>query len=70
VERVEARGGRALFSFAKSTPVTPEAILALIARSRGGLSLKKEYALEARIPEGPWPAVRDAVRATLTALRP
>ena len=29
------------------------------------MTLKKEYTLEARVPEGPWPAVRDAIRAAL-----
>jgi hypothetical protein len=32
------------------------------------MALKKEYTLEARVPDGPWPAVRDAVRAVLEAL--
>jgi len=69
VERVEARGGRALFTFAPSTPVTPERILGVIGRSRGRMTLKKEYTLDARVPEGPWPAVRDALRAVLESLR-
>jgi len=68
VERVEARGGRAVFTFAPSTPVTPERILNVIAKSRGAMALKKEYSLEVRVPEGPWPAVRDAIRAALGAL--
>jgi transcription-repair coupling factor (superfamily II helicase) len=69
VERVEARGGRALFTFAPSTPVSPERILKVIAGSRGALALKKEYTLEARIPDGPWPAVRGALGAVLESLR-
>ena len=68
VERIETRGGRSVFTFAPSTSVTPDRLLAVIAKSRGALTLKKEYTLEARVPEGPWPAVRDAIRAVLTAL--
>jgi transcription-repair coupling factor (superfamily II helicase) len=68
VERIEARAGRAVFTFAPSTSVTPERILNVIAKSRGAMTLKKEYALEARVPEGPWPAVRDAIRAALALL--
>ncbi len=68
VERIEARAGRAVFTFAPSTSVTPERILNVIAKSRGAMTLKKEYALEARVPEGPWPAVRDAIRAALASL--
>ena len=68
IERVEARGGRAVFTFAPSTPVTPDRILKVIAKSRGAMTLKKEYTLEVRVPEGPWAAVRDAIRAAITAL--
>ena len=53
VERIEARAGRAVFTFAPSTSVTPERILNVIAKSRGAMTLKKEYTLEARVPEGP-----------------
>jgi len=69
VERVEARGGRAVFTFAPSTQVTPERILKVIAASRGRMTLKKEYTLEAAVPDGPWAAVRDAIRAALESLR-
>jgi transcription-repair coupling factor (superfamily II helicase) len=68
VERLEARGGRVALTFAPSTPVTPERILSVIARSRGGVILRKEFAIEARVPAGPWSAVRDAVTALLGSL--
>jgi len=68
VERIEARGGRASLTFAPSTPVTPERILGTIARGRGGMMLRKEYTLDVRVPEGPWPAVRDALTAVLKEL--
>jgi transcription-repair coupling factor (superfamily II helicase) len=68
IERIEARGGRASLTFAPSTPVTPERILGVIARSRGGMLLKKEFTLEVRVPDGPWPSVRSALGAVLESL--
>jgi transcription-repair coupling factor (superfamily II helicase) len=68
VERLEARGGRVSLTFAPSTPVTPERILGVMARSRGGLALRREYTIEARVPEAPWSAVRDGVAALLRSL--
>ena len=69
VERVEAGAGRAVLTFAASTHVTSERVLKAIAASRGGLTLKKEYTVEARIPAGPWPAVRDAVAKLMDSFR-
>jgi hypothetical protein len=69
VERVEAGGGRAVLTFAPSTKVTPDRMLKAIAASRGGLVLRKEYTVEARIPAEPWPAVRDALGKLLDSLR-
>jgi hypothetical protein len=69
VERVEAGGGRAVLTFAASTPVTPERLLQAIAASRGALRLRKEYMVEARIPAEPWPAVREALAKLLDSLR-
>jgi transcription-repair coupling factor (superfamily II helicase) len=69
VERVEAGSGRAVLTFAASTPVSPERVLKTIAASRGALALRKEYTVEARIPAEPWPAVRDALAKILDSLR-
>jgi transcription-repair coupling factor (superfamily II helicase) len=69
VEKIDARGGRAAFTFAPSTPVTPEHILKVIAQSRGKMALRKEYTLDVRIPAEPWPAVRDALSAVLGSLK-
>jgi hypothetical protein len=69
IERVEAGAGRAVLTFAASTPVTPDRMLKAIAASRGALKLRKEYTVEARIPAGPWPAVRDALARLLGSLR-
>jgi transcription-repair coupling factor (superfamily II helicase) len=68
VERLEARGGRAVVTFAPSTPVSPEKVVRAVAESRGRLALRKEYTLEAAIPRGPWPAVRAALHALLREL--
>jgi len=70
VERVDAQGGRALLTFAPSTPVTPEQLLRAIGRSRGRLRMLKEYTLEAQIPSEPWSAVRAALTTLLESLRP
>jgi transcription-repair coupling factor (superfamily II helicase) len=69
IERVEAGNGRAVLTFAASTPVTPSHMLKAIAASRGGLTLRKEYTVEARIPGEPWAAVRDALARLLESLR-
>ncbi len=68
VERVEAQGERALLTFAPSTPVTPERLLAVITRSRGKIKMLKEFTVEARIPRGPWPDVRAALAGLLAEL--
>ncbi|HKZ06857.1 MAG TPA: transcription-repair coupling factor [Methylomirabilota bacterium] len=68
VERVEAQGGRALITFAPSTKVTPERLLAVIGRSRGRMKMLREFTMEAQIPRGEWPEVRAALAALLTEL--
>jgi transcription-repair coupling factor (superfamily II helicase) len=69
LERVEAAGGRALLTFTPSTPVSPERLVQVIRERSGGLRLKKEFVLEARVPSGPWPAVRQALAELLGAFR-
>ncbi len=68
VERIEARNGRAVLTFAPSTPIPPEKILNVIARSKGAVVLKKEFTLEARVPDGPWPVVRDGLARLVASL--
>jgi transcription-repair coupling factor (superfamily II helicase) len=68
VEKLEAQGGRAVLTFAPSTPLTPERIVKIIADSRGTMAMRKEFALEARIPAGAWPAVREAIARVLRGL--
>ncbi len=69
VERVETREGRALLTFAPSTPVTPEQLLRVIARSRGRMKMLKEFTVEAQVPREPWASVRDALGALLESFR-
>jgi transcription-repair coupling factor (superfamily II helicase) len=69
IERIDARDGRASLTFSPSTTVSPERILKVIAQSRGKMAMRKEYTLETRVPDGPWPVVRDALVAALESLR-
>ncbi len=69
IERLEAVGGRAVVTFAPSTPVSPERLLGVISAEAGRLRLRKEFVVEAPIPRGPWPAVRQALRELLQSLR-
>ncbi len=69
IEKVEALGGTALLSFAPSTPVAPARLVRAIAESQGRLRLREEFVLEAEIPGGPWPAVRQALVDLLERLR-
>jgi transcription-repair coupling factor (superfamily II helicase) len=68
VEKLEAQGGRAVLTFAPTTPLTPERIVKTIADSRGTMAMRKEFALEAKIPTGQWPAIRDAIARVLRVL--
>ena len=68
IEKLEARGGRALLTFAPSTPVPPDRILAVLKGSGGRITMRKEYTMEAQIPREPWPAVREALDKLMRAL--
>ncbi len=68
IEKIETSGGRALLGFTPSTPVAPDRLVRAIARSGGRLRLRKEFVLEAQIPRGPWPAVREALAELLRSL--
>ncbi|MBI4590640.1 MAG: transcription-repair coupling factor [Candidatus Rokubacteria bacterium] len=69
IERVEAVGGRALLTFAPSTPVSPERLIRAIREAPGRLRLKKEFVVEAPIPREPWPLVRKALGELLGMFR-
>jgi transcription-repair coupling factor (superfamily II helicase) len=65
VEKIEAGEGKALLTFAPSTPVTPERLVHAIQKSRGRLKMKREFTLEAIIDAGPWPVTRDGIARLL-----
>ena len=69
IEKVEALGGVALLSFAPSTSVAPDRVIRAIAQSQGRLRLRKEFLLEAQIPRGPWPVVRQGLEDLLGRLQ-
>ena len=68
IERVEVGEGRALLTFAASTSLDPQRLVAAIQKSRGRLKLKREFTVEAVIDRGPFPVVRDAVLGLLAEL--
>jgi transcription-repair coupling factor (superfamily II helicase) len=68
IERLEVGEGRALITFAPSTTLDPQRLVAAIQKSRGRLKLKREFTVEAVIDRGPFPIVRDAVLGLLAEL--
>jgi transcription-repair coupling factor (superfamily II helicase) len=68
IEKVEAGEGRALITFAPSTPVDPGRLVAAVQASRGRLTFKREFTLEAAVARGDWPEVRDSILETLREL--
>jgi len=65
VERVEAGQGKAVITFAPSTPVESATLVKALQASRGRLKMNREFTLEAAIPTGDWPAARDALLGLL-----
>jgi transcription-repair coupling factor (superfamily II helicase) len=61
VEKIEAADGKALVTFAPSTPVFPERLLQIIRDGEGQIRLLKEFVVEASLPRGPWPVVHGAL---------
>ena len=55
LERLEVRAGHALLTFAPSTPVPPERLIALLRAHGRRLRTVREFVLEATVPRGPWP---------------
>ncbi len=68
VEKIEAGEGRALITFAATTRLDPARLVHAIHASRGRLSMKREFTVEASIAKGSWPAVRDSILKTLDEL--
>jgi transcription-repair coupling factor (superfamily II helicase) len=68
IEKVEAGEGRALVTFSPTTSVEPARLVRAIQASRGRLTMKREYTIDARIERGDWPVVRDSLRRLLAEL--
>lgn len=68
IEKLEARGGRALVTFAARTPVVPERLVALLRAQPKRFRLVREFVLEATIPTGPWSAVHETLLRILQEL--
>ena len=68
IEKLEARGGRALVTFAMGTPVPPDRLLALLRSQPTRVKLVREFVLQAVIPATPWGEVHGALTKLLTDL--
>jgi transcription-repair coupling factor (superfamily II helicase) len=68
IEKIEVGEGRALITFAPSTPIDPRRLVHAIQRSRGRLRLRREFTVEATVVRGEWPQVRDSVLGLLEEL--
>jgi transcription-repair coupling factor (superfamily II helicase) len=68
IEKLEAGAGRALVTFSPATSINPARLVRVIQGSRGRLTMKREYTIDARIEKGEWPVVRDALRRLLSEL--
>jgi transcription-repair coupling factor (superfamily II helicase) len=65
MERLEVRGGRALLTFAATTPVTPQRLVELLHAHGRRLRAVREFVLEAIVPRAPW---RETVAALMRLL--
>jgi transcription-repair coupling factor (superfamily II helicase) len=68
IEKIEAGEGRALVTFSPTTSIEPARLVRAIQGSRGRLTMKREYTIDARIERGDWPVVRDSLRRLLAEL--
>jgi transcription-repair coupling factor (superfamily II helicase) len=68
IEKLEARGGRALITFTPGTPVPPDRLLALLRAQPKRLKLVREFLLQAVIPTEPWSEVYGALVKLLREL--
>jgi len=65
IERVESGEGKAVITFAASTPIEPAALVKVIHASRGRLRMRREFTVEATVARDSWPAVRDSLLGVL-----
>jgi transcription-repair coupling factor len=69
LERLEVRAGRALLTFAPSTPVPPQRLVELLRAHGRRLRAVREFVLEATVPRGPWRETFQAVGRLLGEFR-
>jgi transcription-repair coupling factor (superfamily II helicase) len=69
LERLEVRAGRALLTFAPSTPVPPQRLVELLRAHGRRLRAVREFVLEATVPRGPWRETLQAVVRLLAEFR-
>ncbi|HSE95768.1 MAG TPA: hypothetical protein VLD61_07730, partial [Methylomirabilota bacterium] len=55
------RAGRALLTFAPTTPVGPARLLSILRARPRRTRLVRDFVLEVAVPAGPWSAVRTAL---------
>ena len=70
LEKLEARGGRALLTFAANTPVTPDRLVALLRAEPKRVKLVREFVLQATVPAAPWRETHSALVRMLRELSP
>ncbi len=68
IEKIEVGEGKALVTFAPSTPIDPQRLVHAIQKSRGRLRLRREFTVEAMVARGEWSKVRDSVLRLLEEL--
>lgn len=68
VEKLEVHGGRVRITFAPSTPVRPDRLIALLEETRGTSRLLKEYVLEVAMPREAWPEMHRGLEKLLGRL--
>jgi transcription-repair coupling factor (superfamily II helicase) len=69
LERLEVRAGRALLTFAPSTPVPPQRLVELLRAHGRRLRAVREFVLEATVPREPWRETFQAVVRLLAEFR-
>jgi transcription-repair coupling factor (superfamily II helicase) len=69
LERLEVRGGRAVLTFAPSTPVAPQRVIELLRQHGRRLRTVRESVLEAVLPRGSWRETVQAVTRLLGEFR-
>src|SRR5438034_591349 len=68
VEKLEAGEGVALVTFAPGAPLDPQRLVRAIQGSRGRLTMKREFTIEAVTARGEWTRVRDSLLRLLEEL--